>query len=246
MYRRSFRLLILSILLGWMAACAPALPTPTPLPEAQPLRVSLDPSLTWLEPALTACAAAQPDLSILRADGSPDADLAITFGPPADERGFSAVLGYDDLVLVVHPNNPIDTLSATEIARLYTSETLTWQEIHPEGSGEPVEALVYATDSALHEHFLTAFSEIDRIDTDLLMLPSPAAMRAEIASRPGAIGLLPARWLDDSLKPVNLTGLAKGDALRLPMIAAADREPQGAFRAWLLCIQDILRPTNQT
>lgn len=246
MSSRSVRRLILTALVIGLAACTLALPTPTQPPQTQTLSVFLDPVLTWLEPALAACAAAQPDLSVLRSDGSADADLSILLGPPPEDRDFSAVLGTDQLAIVVHPSNPIEELSAVEVARLFTTEAITWQDVYTEGSNSPVEALVYPTGSTLHQQFLTALSEIDRLDNELLMIPSPSVMREEVAGRPNAIGLLPTRWLDDTVKWVNLTGLSDTDALTLPIIASAGREPQGSVRAWLLCIQDILQPTIST
>ncbi len=69
--------------------------------------------------------------------------------------------------------------------------------------------------------------------------PGPAAMREAVAGSPAAIGFLPHRWLDATVKALPVSGLDPA-ALRRPILAWSQAEPQGMPRTWLLCLQDAL------
>ena len=72
-----------------------------------------------------------------------------------------------------------------------------------------------------------------------LLAPAPAEMRAAIAADPASIGLLPGRFLDSSVRRLEIDDLDP-DALRAPLLAFTPGEPQGPLRAWLFCLQERL------
>ena len=77
-----------------------------------------------------------------------------------------------------------------------------------------------------------------------LTLPSNAAVRAEIATRPGAIGLLPAYLVDASVKPLAVNGVAYNSenvqSGRYPLIRPYYLLVRGAPGADLLKFLDML------
>jgi hypothetical protein len=73
-----------------------------------------------------------------------------------------------------------------------------------------------------------------------LLAPGPADVRAAVAKERYSVGYLPAHWLDASVKAVTIEPAEPGLLLR-PVLVFAPREPQGAQRAWLACVQDAIK-----
>jgi hypothetical protein len=61
-------------------------------------------------------------------------------------------------------------------------------------------------------------------------------MRQAVAADPSAIGYLPRRWVDSSLRPLSIDGISE-TSLRQPILAVTQTTPQGAQKEWLLCLQ---------
>jgi hypothetical protein len=62
-------------------------------------------------------------------------------------------------------------------------------------------------------------------------------MREAVAADSGALGILPRRWVDDTVRTVPLADLPQGALIR-PILALSAAEPQGALRAWVACLQE--------
>jgi hypothetical protein len=66
-------------------------------------------------------------------------------------------------------------------------------------------------------------------------------MRAAVAADPGAIGFIPSRWLDSTVRSLTITNLDPA-TLSFPVLALTPTAPTGAQRTWLACLQKILNP----
>jgi len=71
------------------------------------------------------------------------------------------------------------------------------------------------------------------------LVPDPAAMRETIAKNPGAIGFLPRRWVDSTVKTLPVENLDPAQ-LRHPILALSQSEPGGQEKEWLVCLQEMM------
>ena len=69
--------------------------------------------------------------------------------------------------------------------------------------------------------------------------PNPLAVRQAVAGDPQAIGLIPAFWLDSTVRAVTISD-PPANGMRFPIVYSASAEPQGAKLSWLLCIEKAI------
>lgn len=232
--------LLLTILL--LTACQPSV-----IPQAQAtpriLVVAVTPALQPLNSVFQDCAAAQGNTGLVAVDTPAQAldlnktPLALRWGAPASASDYAAVLGEEEFVVVVNPQNPLQQITLAELKAIYTGAQRAWKgpstpaEVHPWAlpGGDDVEAI-----------FDAAILDAPAAPRVTFTAPDPAAMRASIAKDAAAIGFLPRRWLDTTVKFLPIAGI---DPARLhqPILATSKSEPGGLEKSWLICIQERLK-----
>jgi hypothetical protein len=254
----SFRNITLTLLIGAaLAACQPA-PTAAPRPTPTSLRIQITPTLGTLAPLLTGCARRQSNLGIVlderpaSAFDAQYAGLSLTWGPPVGQQSFAYQLGEDRLSLIVHPDSPLKDLSRAQLQAIYNGSVQKWdallqptcKECAPDSAknplvGKEIHPWAYLPGEDIQNMFQTQIGLAARTGLNFLA-PDPTAMRAAIAADPQAIGFLPQREVDASVKPLQLTGI-KAEALRQPVTASLPAQPQAETRAWLACVAEELK-----
>jgi hypothetical protein len=231
-----------------LSGCSPEIRTSPPLPTPEIWQVQLTPALEWLGATFQACAAQQPGAHLVVSQQSAQALdpskalFSFQMGQRLSAPAFAAVLGQEGMVVVVNPSNPVTQLSVDQLKSLFNGKTESWSQLGQTpcptctaNAAQAVKAYVYAAGE-------DAQQGVDRFvgSADAILAPDPAAVRQAVAREDGAIGFLPKHWLDGSVKAVTLTGVDPAQ-LSLPILAMAPAEPQGAQRAWLLCVQQKLQ-----
>jgi len=240
------------LVIGWLfiaAACQPTSPDPQTQPTPEVIRIHISPALSWMSTYFNGCAVQvggtavviEPNISGL---GSPDPGvISFQWGEP-DSTGNSgqALLwqtGWDDLVFIVHPDNPIKEMSYQDLQLILSSSNPHWKKgdgsdaatiqvyRYPENDEVQVVAEKY-----LHAPVKSTLSTA--------LAPDPEAVRGLVAVDPTALGYLPRRWLDSSVRELKITG-GTPQALHQAIIASAGQEPQGKARQWLSCIQGMMK-----
>jgi phosphate transport system substrate-binding protein len=159
------------------------------------------------------------------------ADLVIRLGEPRSMPAFSAPLGWDDLVLVVHPANPLTVINSGQIRQIFTGNVQQWID-----SEETIQVWDYPAGNELQEIFHSALSVGEARYSLAHLAPNPAAMLEAIGGDPTAIGYIPRSWLSPAVKEVTIEGQIS-ESLHQPVLALADKEPGGAVRDFLACLQ---------
>jgi ABC-type phosphate transport system substrate-binding protein len=164
-------------------------------------------------------------------------------------------LGTDRLALVVSPGSPLKSLSLDTARQVFSGSINTWGGLHdacPDCFETTYDEAKYK-DIAISLSFYPAEEDIQVLfdlsvmagqpvaSASAALIPDPQSMIETITKSESAIGFVPARALDSSVKEIALTGM---DALNLtqPILAIAKNEPQGVTREWLLCLQKVLNP----
>ena len=231
-----------------LSACQPEIQTAPPLPTINIWQVQYTPATAWLAPISRRALPTSKGSTSWSANTRPwlldvqAADFSFEWGERTAPPPFAAVIAQDQLAVVVHPSNPITSLTVSEIRDLFSGKRDSWSPLVQSkcpGCAQdftgPVTAYVYAPAGEMQ---LAAAWILP--GPGAILAPHPAAVAAAIATERLSIGFVPARWLDASIKQVKVEGAEPG-MLSRPVLAMAPVEPQGAKRAWLLCLQEKIQ-----
>lgn len=234
------RMLAATIACLALASCGRAAATGDPPASPELLSIAYPPSLRPLGEALSACAGALPGVS-LTAEERPSsaidlaqADLALWLGEPPANAPFAALLGYEEFAFVLHPENPIEALSASKLDELLAGEAARWEEIG--GEGGEINLWLYPPENEVQEVLSSVFPIERAFASFAFLAPDAEALRQAVSADPAAAGFLPRAWLSEAVKPV-YTLERGGKPLREPVLALARAEPRQAARQVLLCLQ---------
>lgn len=228
--------------------------------DQNPLTVAYTSSLEWLLPVMSTCAQTVGDFSIIThtvpADqlAESDALIKLRWGAPPTLSTYSTVLGTDRMALIVHPQNPLVALTPELTRSIASAQVTSWgkaaEQCQECFAGSLSESL--STDSpALY--FYTSEEETQELFVETIMAGSPVAMGSallvpggrqmveSVAGNPTAYGFIPARFLNESVKEIPLSGFDPS-ALQMPILSISDSEPGGKTRDWLLCLQSVINP----
>jgi phosphate transport system substrate-binding protein len=152
-----------------------------------------------------------------------NADLGLTANPAPGQ--FATPLGYVTFAVVVHPNNPVNALSLAQVRAIVAGEIVSWAQVG--GPSAPI-TVILREDGSDGARAL-AFESITR---SALIAPTWAAARELLAQSQGALTLLPAHELSDSVKVIEVDA-----PLRALIVAVAPMEPAGPARNFLAWAQ---------
>lgn len=236
--------IILSSLALLLVGCQAAAPLPDPTEFPQAVVMQYTPGVRILTPVLVACAAEDPDLALfleetpkpaLDLDPLPDRPLrlGLALGEPP-EQSYAATLSDVQIAVITHPSNPVHRLSAAELQALFSGQIQNWIELG--GSDQAVTPWALTPADESRQLFENVILSESKISGQTRLAADPAWMLAEVSVDPGAVGYLPAAWLNEGVQAAGLEpALAEG--LRLPLLGLAANEPQGAARRLLICLQ---------
>jgi hypothetical protein len=242
---RSFgrlRFLLFAVLV--LAGCQsqPVAVAPTP----QTVIVALSPALhPWVE-KITTCAAADPSIQVVVDEKDVlEANLgeyvfAIRLGEPSETPSFITQIGTEALVVIVHPQIPLSHMKTADLQAVYSGQISDWSALSSSSVNVPstsVSLWNYSDGNSLRTLFERDALSGANNPAVFNLAPGPAQMLSAVGTIPGAIGYLPASWVDDTVHPVQISDLAAG-ALTAPVLAMAAAQPTGAPAVLLHCIMD--------
>jgi hypothetical protein len=211
-------------------------------PTSQVIRLDITPATTWVLPAVDACArtTGEIDLSVreisTRAVDPGEADLLILSGDTVLSSEKAFIIGEIPLSVIVHPDNPLEQLSPRALTEVFSGQVRQWVELGSSLPEADIQVWLPPQEDdlwdALVEGVLTG-KEPSRLAR---FAPDPQAMRAAVAADEFAVGVLPAAYLDQTVRAVE-TPLD----LRLPVLAVSPDEPAGLIRDFLLCLQEEIK-----
>lgn len=239
-FRGLFLIALLSAALA--GGCRPAL-EPSPLPTPAALEVQITPALQAMGDRFRNCALELPNTGLVLLKTPADSidlertEIALRWGAGSAAFEYAAVIGEESLVIVTHPENPLQEISLDDLRAMYTGGLREWPE--PAGSGE-IEPWAYPAGDDVQEVFEKVVLGEPLAAGATWLAPDPGAMREAVSGSRAAVGFLPQSWLDESVKPLAVTGIA-AERLRQPLLALSKLEPTGPEKAWLICLQQAPR-----
>lgn len=241
------RLAWIWIVLAVLVGCQPVVSTAT---VAAPVvwRVQVSPALRWLNAGFHTCTGMLPGVTLLY-DEKPaaaldpaQADFTISL-EPAKGAAYTARLGQSELTVIVNPANPLIQLKVADLQAIFNGKVVAWVDLAksacPECAASSLKAIqpyVYAEGDDMARVFESLIPGLALRQPNVLLAPNPQAVRQAVAGDAQAIGVIPAFWLDGTVKAVTISD-PPTNGLRFPIVFSAAAEPTGAKLSWLLCVQ---------
>jgi phosphate transport system substrate-binding protein len=113
----------------------------------------------------------------------------------AQTNGISPVeftVARDAIAVVVHPSNPVDTLTLQQISDIYTGNIANWSQVG--GEDRPIVLLSRESNSGTYVYFLENVIRLGNKESELLftpdtlLMPSSEGISTEVRQNPNAIG----------------------------------------------------------
>ena len=148
--------------------------------------------------------------------------------------------GRDGIAVVVHVDNPVDTLSMGQIKALFTGEITNWSEV----GGPDMEVGLYSRDTSSGTYVFFREFVLDEEDysDDALLMPSTQAIVEGVIQDEGGIGYIGLGYLSDDTKAVSVSMEEGGEAfmpesseypVARPLFLYTNGEPTGVLKLYV-------------
>jgi len=173
----------------------------------------------------------------------------------------------DGLAVVVHPKNPVSTLTLDQLAQIFTGRVTNWKQVG--GEDKKIVILSREVNSGTHvyfkEHVLRKGdpNSKEEFAPGALLLSSSQAIADEVAGNPSAIGYYGMGYLSSKQKPIHVAKDEKSEyeapsienvvngkyPISRPLFLYTNREPQGLVKKFVdFCLskqgQEIVLKTD--
>lgn len=205
--------------------------------ESQPpqvLRIGLTDDAAPVGEALLACAPQDEDIPVRIERVAPTAaaldeyDLLARLGAPEEETGFAALVAEEQIVLVLNPDNPLQSLTTSQAAEIFAGRVTAWSELG--GEEQEISAWIGLEGGEARDLFGAEILRGGRVGGNTRLAGSVEQLLDAVAEDPGAVGVLPAALVDERVKAVEI-------GLNVPVLVLAAGEPEGAARQLVACLQ---------
>lgn len=119
----------------------------------------------------------------------------------ANAKGINPVkhtIAKDGITVVVHPDNPIDSLTIEQVSAIYDGTITNWSEVG--GNDETIVVYSRENSSGTYVYFKEAVLGDKEYRQDANLMPSTGAITSAIGQTPGAIGYIGIAYLNAKTK----------------------------------------------
>ena len=219
--------LIYFVAVAGMTACTPVL-TPTPV---VPIKIQYTfATQPWLS-----------DIQDCAGDGILDAekravdfqdialaDLLLRVGD-SGTMGEAFQIGTEEIVVIAHPGNPVNSLTANQVQRIFSGLARNWSDVG--GDDLSIQVWVFAAGEDIQRIFLASGLSGTPITTFALQAASPEMMLEAIAADQSSIGLITGSGLTGGVRSLySLKGI--------PVFALTAEEAPETVSEIIACLQE--------
>lgn len=162
-----------------------------------------------------------------------------SLAPEEAARFSSFVIARDGLAIVVHPSNPVMTLTRQQLRGLFVGWAENWKDVG--GADGPVRVITREEGSGTRESFVKLVMEKERISPAALTQESNGAVKELVRNDPAAIGYMSLGLVGKELKTVAIDGVEptaenvlRGKyTLARPFLFVTRGEPSADARAFI-------------
>lgn len=115
-------------------------------------------------------------------------------------------IAHDAIAVIVNPSNPVDGLTKSQISAIFEGKITNWQQV---GGPDLAIGLVNRDEaSGTREAFSKIVLDKRAFDPTAAVLPGTGQVRFVVAQSPGAVGYISVGFVDDSVKALEIDGVA--------------------------------------
>jgi ABC-type phosphate transport system substrate-binding protein len=178
-------------------------------------------------------------------------DAVVVHHIPAGSPGWFNPVALDGLVIVVHPDNPVNNLSLGEVQALFNGRITNWSALG--GPDQPVNLISREQGAGTRAILQQRVMAEQRISINALIQPDDQTLLAAVAADPAAVGYSmmgtatsrQARGPTANVKLLTIDDTAPTPSetadqtypLTVPLYFLSPVEPQGQLRAFLAWLQ---------
>ncbi|MCC6724676.1 MAG: phosphate ABC transporter substrate-binding protein [Saprospiraceae bacterium] len=114
-----------------------------------------------------------------------------------------AVIGFDALSVIVHPENKVAQLTREQLEKIFTGEIKNWKEVG--GADAPIVAYSRESSSGTYEFFKEHVMDKKNYATTVLNMPATGAIVQSVSQTKGAIGYVGLAYVTNGVKPLSVS-----------------------------------------
>jgi phosphate transport system substrate-binding protein len=123
-----------------------------------------------------------------------------------EERNlFAVTIAKDAIAVIVHPSNPVSSLTLKQIVQVFSGNVQNWKELG--GRPSPVVLVTREEGSGTREAFQKLVMREEEISLGALVQDSNGAIRQVVASDPNAVGYISLGLVNDKVKALRIFGV---------------------------------------
>jgi len=170
------------------------------------------------------------------------ADLILRIGERMEDDPFVAVMGSEELVIVIGSDVPVKSLSLASLQSVFAGTTTHWEdipELKPNGTeiNQAIQTLAYPQGHILRTLFQETFLGDQEISSAPQIYATPESLFTHLEKNPLAIG-----FTLKSQVPAGVRLLFISDTIersrQFYVLAIIPEQPQGKLEQLLLCLQN--------
>lgn len=115
------------------------------------------------------------------------------------------LIAHDHILPIVHPSNPVETISFEQLHDIYTGGTTTWKPIT--GSSDKIVVTGRDEASGTGDVWKNALALGNKLTSDMVMQKSNSAVLAFVAGNKNSLGYISAAFLNIEVKPLKVEGV---------------------------------------
>ena len=203
------------------------------------LQIARTPSLSWLDKSFNLCAQEQNEYRIIALEATrgsilnQNTDISIFWGEPDPSIAVAYELGQDELVFIIHPDNPQQDISLKSLQKIYSGQEVVWQN----DQAQNIVAWRYPENNEAQILLEKLLGDSAQIDSSVSTTADISGMLVQISQNPEAIGFIPKNLLQPGVKPIQIKDLPR-KTTTYPIIAVLPTQPDNFQTYWLACLQE--------
>lgn len=171
------------------------------------------------------CAPSSVSVRLANPDG---ADISLRLGEPIPLASPAYQIGLEDVLIIVHPQTGVGTLTTDQARQIFAGEITNWQDVG--GADLPIQVWVFSVAQDVQALFNRVVMNGRPVTSLARLAVSAQAMADSVGSNPGSVGLLPRRWKTGSTREAWALS-------SVPVLAVVKTPPQGILTDMLRCLQ---------
>jgi phosphate transport system substrate-binding protein len=158
---------------------------------------------------------------------------------PTERDLHSVIIAKDAIAIIVHPKNPVEDLSISQIRLIFSGKIRNWREVG--GLSNPIVVITREEGSGTRDSFQKMVMGKDEITLEALVQDASGTIRQLVADDPNAIGYISLGLVNEKVKPLKIAGVeptfknienGKYTLVR-PFLFVFKCEPEGEVKTFL-------------